>query len=126
MHGEISLESALDSGTKATFSIPFNKSQFPSSAPLVDIGVLPIHVQSDVSVSGCASDDRSIKSVPQSPQEAPGFGPTNRLRLSGSHGSQTPPQAADSDLEDLQKVDRKNTHVLVVEDKYVTRWLILL
>ena len=119
MHGEIALESALDSGTKATFSIPFNKSQFPSSAPLVDIGALPNHVQSEMSVSACASDDRSIRSGPQSPLDTPSQHQTSRMRLSGSHGVQTPPYTIDSDAEDLQKIDRKNTHILVVEDKYV-------
>lgn len=122
MHGEISLESTLDSGTRATFSIPFNKSQFPSGAPLVDIGALPVHLQSELSVSGCASDDRSMQSVPQSPLEGNLLPQTGRLRLSGSQGSQTPPQGAEAEKEDLQKIDRKNTHVLVVEDKYVG-WL---
>ncbi|KAL8766010.1 MAG: hypothetical protein Q9209_007099 [Squamulea sp. 1 TL-2023] len=122
MHGEISLESALDNGTKATFSIPFNKSQFPSNAPLVDLGALPVHLQSDVSVSGCASDDRSISSVPQSPLEIPGPSHSNRSRKSGSR---TPPQAADSDPEDLQKVDRKDTHILVVEDNAINQQIAL-
>lgn len=117
MHGEISLESTLDSGTRATFSIPFNKSQFPSGAPLVDIGALPVHLQSELSVSGCASDDRSLKSMPQSPLEGNVVTQTGRLRLSGSHGSTTPPQGAELEKEDFLRIDRKNTHVLVVEDK---------
>ncbi|KAL8776950.1 MAG: hypothetical protein Q9213_008075 [Squamulea squamosa] len=122
MHGKISLESALDNGTKATFSIPFNKSQFPSNTPLVDLGALPVHVQSDISVSGCASDDRSIRSVPQSPLETPGPSHSHRSRKSSS---QTPPQAADSDPEDLQKVDRKDTHILVVEDNAINQQIAL-
>ncbi|KAL8878199.1 MAG: hypothetical protein Q9198_003942 [Flavoplaca austrocitrina] len=126
MHGEISLESTLDSGTRATFSIPFNKSQFPSGAPLVDIGALPVHLQPDVSVSGCASDDRSMKSAPQSPLEGGILTQAGRLRLSGSHGSQTPPQAAEPETEEVQKIDRKHTHVLVVEDKYRTSLLLIL
>ncbi|KAL9595868.1 MAG: hypothetical protein Q9219_006173 [cf. Caloplaca sp. 3 TL-2023] len=117
MHGEISLESALDSGTKATFSIPFNKSQYPSSAPLVDIGALPNHLQSEMSVSGCASDDRSVHSAPQSPLDTPGLNPTSRLR----HSVPTPPQLVDSDPEELQKIDRKNTHILVVEDNMINQ-----
>ncbi|KAL8898247.1 MAG: hypothetical protein Q9192_002168 [Flavoplaca navasiana] len=125
MHGEISLESTLDSGTRATFSIPFNKSQFPSGAPLVDIGALPVHLQSDVSVSGCASDDRSMKSAPQSPLEGGVLTQAGRLRLSGSHGSQTPPQAAEPEAEEIQKIDRKNTHVLVVEDNAINQQIAL-
>lgn len=121
MHGEISLESTLDSGTRATFSIPFNKSQFPSGAPLVDIGALPVHLQSDMSVSGCASDDRSTKSVPQSPLEG-ALTPAGRLRL---YGSQNPPQTAEQEAEELQKIDRKSTHILVVEDKYFSSALLI-
>lgn len=119
MHGEISLESALDSGTKATFSIPFNKPQFPSSAPLVDIGALPNHLQSEMSISGCASDDRSVHSVPQSPQDTPGPYHNPRKGRSGSHGIPTPPRNVDSDSEEFSMIDRKNTHILVVEDKCV-------
>ncbi|KAL8850440.1 MAG: hypothetical protein Q9221_004582 [Calogaya cf. arnoldii] len=125
MHGEISLESTLDCGTRATFSIPFNKSQFPSGAPLVDIGALPVHLQSELSVSGCASDDRSMKSVPQSQLEGSVLTQTGRLRLSGSHDSQTPPQAAEVEMDDLQKIDRKNTHVLVVEDNAINQQIAL-
>ncbi|KAL9031396.1 MAG: hypothetical protein Q9196_000580 [Gyalolechia fulgens] len=121
MHGEISLESALDSGTKATFSIPFNKSQFPSSAPLVDIGALPTHLQSEMSVSGCASDDRSIHSAPRSPLDTPGPHSTSRTGRSGSHSVPTPPRIGDSDSEELTKIDRKNTHILVVEDNMINQ-----
>ncbi|KAI4205637.1 MAG: hypothetical protein LQ346_001421 [Caloplaca aetnensis] len=122
MHGEIALDSALDSGTKATFKIPFNKSQFPSSTPLVNIGALPSHLQSEMSVSGCGSDERSIHSTPHSPVE--GAGPPqqpSRVRHSGSHGVRTPPQPLDPDQEELQKIDRKNTHVLVVEDNMINQ-----
>ncbi|KAL8994459.1 MAG: hypothetical protein Q9169_005583 [Polycauliona sp. 2 TL-2023] len=96
MKGQIALESKLDSGTKATFSIPFNKSQFPSGAPLVDIGALPAHLQ---------PEDRSMKSMPQSPTE----------------GS----VQADPVAEDIQKIDRKTTHVLVVEDNAINQQIAL-
>lgn len=121
MHGSIRLESALDSGTRATFIVPFNKSQFPNSAPLVDIGALPNHLQSEMSVSGCGSDERSSVSTPQSPLET-GQHQISRTRHSGSYGVRTPPpppHAVDSEPEDLHKIDRKNTHILVVEDKHV-------
>ena len=118
MHGQISLESALDSGTKATFSIPFNKSQFPSNSPLVDIGSLPERLQSEMSVSGCASDDRLSATPPQSPLDTPTLNKSSFLRHHKVRGTRTPPQALDSDAEsDPKKVDRKDTHILVVEDK---------
>lgn len=115
MHGQISLESALDLGTKAIFSIPFNKSMFPNTAPLVDIGSLPAHLQSEMSVSGCASDDRSMYSVPLSPQEPLAVNQASRVLAANFHGARSPQQALE--FEDVQPIDRKNTHILVVEDK---------
>lgn len=115
MHGQISLESALDLGTKAIFSIPFNKSIFPNTTPLVDIGSLPAHLQPEMSASGCASDDRSMNSAPQSPQEALAANQVPRIQEPTSQDVRSPSQALD--FEDMQPIDRKNTHVLVVEDK---------
>lgn len=112
MHGQISLESALDLGTKAIFSIPFNKSIFPNTTPLVDIGSLPAHLQSELSVSGCASDDRSMHSAPHSPQDA---NQVLRIQELSSPDVRSPSRALD--FEDVQPIDRKNTHILVVEDK---------
>ncbi|KAL8946350.1 MAG: hypothetical protein Q9222_007240, partial [Ikaeria aurantiellina] len=121
MHGEISLDSALDSGTKATFTIPFNKSQFPGSTPLVDIGALPGHLQSELSVSGCGSDERSIASGAQSPLEGPLANQSNRLRSLGPHPGQSQPRAAESELEDVSKIDRKSVNILVVEDNAINQ-----
>lgn len=52
MRGSIKIESKLNSGTTATFSIPFNKPQFTGpSAPLVDPGAVPARLQSELSLS---------------------------------------------------------------------------
>ncbi|KAL8870336.1 MAG: hypothetical protein Q9174_003595 [Haloplaca sp. 1 TL-2023] len=115
MHGTISLESALDSGTKATFSITFHKSQFPGSVTLVDMGALPTRLQSELSMSACASDRRSMHSPPQSPQDLAD------IRQSGLRPTQIPPGVSDSDVEELQQIDRANTHVLVVEDNMINQ-----
>ncbi|KAI4202483.1 MAG: hypothetical protein LQ350_002566 [Teloschistes chrysophthalmus] len=119
MHGQISLESALDLGTKAIFSIPFNKSIFPNTTPLVDIGSLPAHLQPEMSASGCASDDRSMNSAPQSPQEALAANQVPRIQEPTSQDVRSPSQALD--FEDMQPIDRKNTHVLVVEDNLINQ-----
>lgn len=67
MRGEISLESKLDVGTAATFSIPFHKAQYQSgSAPLVEIQSIPDRLQSDVSVSR-ASSEQDGPSTPITP-----------------------------------------------------------
>ena len=117
MHGEITLDSALDSGTTATFWIPFNKPQYTgSSSPMVDLGAIPERLRSEMSVSGCPSDhDRSSGTPPQSPQE--GLLPL-RTRRSGSldKRKQAPNQSMSYDST-FHELDRKKTHVLVVEDK---------
>lgn len=117
MHGEITLESALDQGTTATFWIPFNKPQFTgTSSPMVDLGAIPERLRSEMSVSGCPSDyDRGSSTPPQSPQEGL---LTLQPRRSGSldKRKQGSNQAVNLDG-NPHEVDRKKTHVLVVEDK---------
>lgn len=121
MHGEITLDSALGTGTKATFFIPFNKPQFRSAtSPLVDIGSIPERLRSEMSVSGCTSDDRGASTPPQSPLDAAGFAPSHRHHRASSQKAKTPPSGTPTDQDTIvTEADRKNIHVLVVEDKYV-------
>lgn len=121
MHGQITLESSLGSGTTATFSIPFNKPHFTDqSTPMIDIGSIPNRLRSELSVSGCASDhDHGSSTPPQSPSET--LDGTNPLppNQCGDHGLSAPSSVI-MDLEMTSpEIDRKNIHVLVVEDKYV-------
>ena len=120
MHGEITLDSGLGIGTKATFTIPFNKPQFRNgTSPLIDIGSIPERLQSELSVSGCASDDHGSSTPPQSPLDFAGVA-LNRPHRASSHRLQTPLLGTPADQETpLSDIDRKNIHVLVVEDKYV-------
>lgn len=123
MHGEINLESALDSGTKATFYIPFNKPQFTATAsPLVDLGSLPDRLQSDLSVSGAASDqERGSATPPQSPQDYLGVvvpPSTHRRDSSGNKAPSKHPSMSNLTWSlNPQDLDRQNVHVLIVEDK---------
>ena len=91
MRGEIKLESELGHGTKATFWIPFNKPQFPgtNSSPLVDLGAIPARLQSEMSMSGCTSDQHSGGNTPpMSPAvDGLGVGVAQRKRRSGSMAS---------------------------------------
>ena len=120
MHGEITLDSGLGTGTKATFTIPFNKPLFRSgTSPLIDIGSIPERLQSELSVSGCASDDRGSSTPPQSPLDMAGAALNNRPHRAGSQRVRTPPSGIPADQEtSLSDIDRRNIHVLVVEDKY--------
>ena len=124
MHGEITLESALDSGTTATFWIPFNKPQYTgTSSPMVDLGAIPDRLRSELSVSGCPSEfDRGSGTPPQSPQEGLGVMPSLRPRRSGSLDmrKQVPRQGMGLDGT-FTELDRRKTHVLVVEDNAINQ-----
>lgn len=123
MHGEISLDSALDSGTKATFCIPFNKPQFTGTAsPLVDLGDLPERLRSELSVSGIASEyERGSGTPSQSPQDSSGLElPLNPQRRDSTSNRARSTRSSLTDIKlqmSVQDLDRQKIHVLVVEDK---------
>ena len=103
MHGEISLTSALGVGTKATFWIPFNKAPYNAGdISLVDMGPIPIRLQSDLSVSEYSD--------PATPRSTGIFGqartPSESLHPSSSLVDR---------VHDLSAEERRKTHVLVVE-----------
>ncbi len=112
MNGHISLESSLGVGTKATFSIPFNKPQFRNaSASLVDLGP---DRQLELSISGCTStDDRGVSTPPRSHSDSLEVG---KPAPNGRIGNSDPPTSSDHEM-NLSEGERKSTHVLVVEDK---------
>lgn len=110
MNGQISLESLLGVGTKATFSIPFNKPQYRNgTATLVSLVPDP---QLTMSVSGCTSADGRGNGTPP---------PCNldllKSQQNCNHGKQALRSANSNQETSLSELDRKNTHVLVVEDK---------
>ena len=116
MHGQITLESEIGRGTKATFWIPFNRPQFTGTAsPLVDLGSIPDRLRSDMSVSGCPSERRSGGETPPiSPLiDSSGLVVAHQPKGVSKHGINT----SLSGEEAVPEVDRKNVHVLVVEDK---------
>ena len=99
MKGQISLESKLDNGTTASFSIPFKRPEFSvsgSSPPLAGTGTLPDRIHSDISLS-CETSSA-------------GGG-------SRHHGSS--PIVASPALKTPPSMQRKRFHVLVVEDNIV-------
>ena len=117
MHGNITLDSVLGSGTKATFSIPFNKPEFNNGpSAFIDLDSIPDRLQSEMSVSACGSDlERSNVSPPGSPIKP------YRNRSRNDSGSVSPRQLASKpDLQpQVLNDDRINRHILVVEDKSV-------
>ena len=111
MHGEISLTSELGQGTTTTFWIPFNKPQTTKrSPPLADTSSAPARLWSDVTGrSGCLSAPQSVVGDPQNRASS---GPLNSQ-------TQTSLESTSSEEGSNEEIDRNNTHVLVVEDKYV-------
>lgn len=109
MNGQINLESSLGNGTKATFSIPFNKPLFRNgSSSLIDLGI-PERLRSELSVSGCGSNEDPIP--PQGTHDTFAAG---KPFHNNSLGILT--AAENLDLS-LSKSDRKKIQILVVEDK---------
>ena len=116
MHGEISLTSELGQGTTTTFWIPFNKPQSTKrSPPLADKSSAPERLRSGVTRrSGCLSAPQSVDGDLQdraSSSRLDSLTRTSSERTSFEEGSSEEPLQ--------EEIDRKNTHVLIVEDKYV-------
>ena len=123
MKGEISLESKLDNGTTAIFSIPFKRPEFTAgSSPtqLSGTGTLPDRIHSDISLS-CESSSAGGGSRDQA-------GPISTIQpspLASMSLPTTPPEAGavPSATSPVPKVfpstQRKKFHVLVVEDNIV-------
>ncbi|MCJ1262199.1 hypothetical protein MMC22_002069 [Lobaria immixta] len=121
MNGQINLESSLGSGTKATFSIPFNKPQFRNgSAPLIDL--VPDRLLA-MSVSGCTSnEERGSSPPPQSPHDSLG---ADKLFQNGNHGKPAAPFVIPNRETNLPLAERKKIHVLVVEDNAINQQIAL-
>lgn len=114
MHGRITLESHLGSGTVATFWIPFSKSQGPQRGdPLVEIGALPDRLQSEMSVSCNSSEYEQLASTPPLVAEFGTHLHDKHLSPQRKSSLRTSPAADD----DLPAAARAKIHVLVVEDK---------
>lgn len=110
MNGRITLESNLDSGTTATFWIPFTKPQYHDGTALVDVGSLPDRLQSEMSVS-CGSSDYDRVGTPPHRH----LGDLQRSPYHKKAISQGPPEP------DLSRADRAKVKILLVEDNAINR-----
>jgi CheY-like chemotaxis protein len=124
MQGTISLQSKLDQGTIATFSIPFNKPQFQSATtPLVDIGALPDRLLSELSLS-CNTSSRGSNALPgraTPPLQSPAFADSPGMEVNRNKPTvgASPPQTQ------LTEEQKKNFHILVVEDNAINQQIAL-
>ena len=116
MHGEISLTSELGQGTTTTFWIPFNKLQSTKRRPpLADTSSGPERLWADVKRrSGCLSARRSVDGDLQNRTSS--SRPNSQTR---TNSERTSFEESSSEEPVQEEIDRKNTHVLIVEDKYV-------
>ena len=112
MHGDIHLLSELGQGTTTTFWIPFNKPQITKrSLPPVDTRPVPEGSRADATYPGCRSSTQSVIADMQV------MAPTAHLDSRTGNGLGP---ILDEDLNEKLvqlEVDRKNVHILVVEDK---------
>lgn len=86
---------------------------------MVDLDSIPDRLQSELSVSGCASDlDLTSSSSPQTSHDTTGPGRGHDQHRSSPLGIQPSSSGTASDAEiNLPIAERKNFQVLVVEDK---------
>lgn len=117
MHGKIELESSIGHGTKATFSIPFNKCMYPEGgSPLVDITQIPDRLQSDASLS-MGSEDASRTPKTPTANGARNSAQSHIRDASASLSRVSSIMEGVNDVGDIPKEERSRIHVLVVEDK---------
>lgn len=107
MHGRITLESNVGSGTIVTFWITFNKPHGGQEPSLVQAGAIPDRLHSDLSLSCNSSEHENVTNSSVASETAP----SGMLRHRGSVRS--PPNIE----AELPKAERAKFHVLVVEDK---------
>lgn len=121
MRGNIALESRLGQGTVATFWIPFHKAPYQTAeSPVIDIGSIPDRLQNDMSVSRASSDN----SAPPTPTK---MNPNHSRGHSrgASNGTNTAFWYAEDLVHESAEIDRRNVHVLVVEDNAINQQIAL-
>lgn len=112
MHGRILLESKADSGTTATFWIPFNKSQTPpSTSSLVELSSFPERLQSEMSVS-CNNSEYD-----HTPPNGMSHKPHDKMQQSPGTQPVTASRSLTPGGIDMPMAERAKIQVLVVEDK---------
>jgi len=119
MRGDIGLESKLGQGTVATFWIPFSKAPYQDDgSPLIDLASIPDRLQSDVSVSvSCGSSEDHTPPLTPKLYNGSTKRPLSRADLNQISGSSGINSSIPDHLINLSESERRNVHILVVEDK---------
>lgn len=113
MHGHITLDSVVGSGTKATFWIPFNKPRGTQKLNPVQSGAIPDRLQSELSLSCNSSEYDHVGGTSTGSEGAamPSSLPRRRPSV------RTPPNHD----QDMPRGERAKMHILVVEDNPVNQ-----
>ncbi|KAF1835414.1 putative histidine kinase HHK6p [Decorospora gaudefroyi] len=115
MKGEIWLDSKLGQGTTATFRIPFRRAPLQEGgSPLVELESIPDRLQSDMSVS-CGSSEGHTP--PLTPQVSNGHSRLPSFPLMRA--------VVPDNLMNLSESERKQVHILVVEDNHINQQIAL-
>ncbi|KAF1951884.1 hypothetical protein CC80DRAFT_423851 [Byssothecium circinans] len=125
MHGEIGLESKLGQGTTTAFSIPFHRAPYQDDgSPPIDLASIPDRLQSDISVSRGSSGEHTPPLTPKlhggTRKKANGPGDLQTTPLSPAISTGIPEH-----LINLSESERKNIHILVVEDNQINQQIAL-
>ena len=126
MQGSIKLESELDKGTKATFSVRFNKPQYTESSPkMVELESLSDRLRCDMSVSGCTSESNRKKSAHKQDLETSTTSLVNaRDKSTKQEAPQTKKNQDHTEVPENYEA-RKDTQVMVVEDNAINQQIAL-
>ncbi|KIW64924.1 hypothetical protein PV04_07226 [Phialophora macrospora] len=122
MHGTIRLESKLDAGTKATFSVPLKRPEYQvgSATAFLEVGSMPDRLQSDLSMS-IGDSPR-----PESRRFERGASLLQSTAAANAHDRCAvgiPSESATQTIE--PELPRDQIHVLVVEDNPVNQQIAL-
>ncbi len=117
MRGTIRLDSKLDSGTRATFTIPFQKVEYQgtSTTALPEVGSMPDRLQSDLSISMAGSPhpgSHTKTGRSASALMSPAARSIDSRRVSVEKLATVPAQQSPE-----PELQRENIHILVVEGK---------
>lgn len=111
MHGEIELQSILGTGTTASFFVPFNRPAYGAGETVMLSGPAPDRLQSEVSMP-----DYAMPSAPASPGKQ-----RDLRRPSSTVGLGSGYAGPSADLASITDEDRRQTHILVVEDNPINQ-----
>src|SRR4051794_14256268 len=122
MRGNISLESRQGIGTIATFSIPFNKSQFiGASTPLVRLGPVPDRLQSELSLS-CDSSSQNCNFATGA--SSPFHSPKHKPMLGANAGKGFTASPSNIGPKEVGAAPSHH-HILIVEDNPINQQIAL-